>query len=125
MRNGSTRAYEVIADRIISALDKGEVPWRKPWSLQPGKRPQSVGGRAYIGINAVVLGLSGYSDPRWLTYRKAIQLGGHVRQGKKSTPVVLWKPVERESEDDAGKIETKTFWLLRCTRCSMSSSATT
>ena len=96
MGNGNTKAYEVIADRIISVLDKGEVPWRKPWSLQPGMKPQSVNGRAYTGINALVLGLSGYSDPRWLTYRKAVEMGGHVRRGERSTPVVLWKPVERE-----------------------------
>lgn len=24
-------AYDVIADRIIEMLDKGVVPWRKPW----------------------------------------------------------------------------------------------
>lgn len=59
MRNSSTRAYEVIADRIISALHKGEVPWRKPWSLKPGMRPRSVSGRPYTGINAMILGLFG------------------------------------------------------------------
>lgn len=112
MRNSSRKAYEVIADRIISALNKGEVPWRKPWSLKPGMKPQSVSGRAYTGINVVILALSGYSDPRWLTYRKALELGGHVKKGEKSTPVVLWKPVEREVDND--DIETQTFWLLRC-----------
>ena len=56
MANRNTKAYDIIADRIISALDKGEVPWRKPWSLQPGMKPQSVAGRPYHGINAVVLG---------------------------------------------------------------------
>jgi antirestriction protein ArdC len=113
MSNRNTKAYDVIADRIIEALDKGQVPWRKPWSLKPGMHPQSLTGRPYWGINALVLGLSPYSDPRWLTYRKAIKLGGHVRRGQKSTPVVLWKPFEREVESDDGKTEVKTYWLLR------------
>ena len=113
MTNTNTKAYEVIADRIIEALDQGQVPWRKPWSLKPGMHPQSLTGRPYRGINALVLGLSPFADPRWLTYRKAVELGGHVRRGQKSTPVVLWKPFEREVENDDGKTEVKTFWLLR------------
>ncbi len=113
MGNRNIRAYEVIADRIISALDKGEVPWRKPWSLKPGMHPQSLTGRRYRGINGLMLGLAPYSDPRWLTYRKANETGGHVRRGQKATPVVLWKPLEREVKNDDGEKETKTFWLLR------------
>ena len=113
MRNASTKAYEVIADRIIFALDKGEGPWRKPWSLPAGMRPQNGAGRPYSGINAIVLGLSGYSDPRWLTYRKATELGGHVRKGEKATPIVFWKGYEREVQSDDGDTEVKTFWLLR------------
>jgi len=113
MSNGNTKAYDVIADRILASLDRGEVPWRKPWGLKPGIMPQSVTGHEYSGINALVLGLSGYGDPRWLTFRKANELGGHVRKGEKSTPVVLWKPLQRETEDDSGEKITKTFWLLR------------
>ena len=89
------KPYAVITSRILEALERGVVPWRKPWSLPAGMRPRSVTGHAYKGVNAVLLGLSGYSDPRWLTYRKALELNGHVRKGEKSTPVALWKPVER------------------------------
>jgi antirestriction protein ArdC len=109
-----SRAYDVVTDRIIAALDSGVVPWRKPWSLAPGQRPHNVTSkRTYTGINALVLGLAGYTDPRWITYRKAVELGGHVRRGQKSTPVVLWKPFEREVENDDGGTEVKTYWLLR------------
>jgi len=105
----NSKAYEVITARILEALDKGEVPWRKPWSLPKGIRPQSVSGHAYRGINTLLLGLSGYADPRWLTFRKAKELGGNVKKGQKATPVVLWKPITKESEEG----EDKTFWLLR------------
>ncbi len=42
-----------------------------------------------------------------------MELGGHVRKTEKSTPVVLWKPIEREVETD-GDRETRVFWLPRC-----------
>ena len=103
------KPYAVITTRILDALESGDVPWRKPWSLPAGMRPQSVTGHAYRGINALVLGLSGYTDPRWLTYRKALELDGHVRRGEKSMPVALWKPIERQDDDG----ETKVYWLFR------------
>lgn len=105
----NSKAYEVITARILEALDEGIVPWRKPWSLPVGLKPQSITGHTYRGINAIVLGLSEYSDPRWLTYRKARESGGNVRRGEKATPVVLWKPVTRESDEG----EDRTFWLLK------------
>ena len=36
-----------------------------------------------------------------------------MRRGEKSTPVVLWRPIEREVKNDEGEKETKVFWLLR------------
>jgi antirestriction protein ArdC len=32
-----------------------------------------------------------YESPFWLTFRQALQLGGSVRKGEKSCPVVFWK----------------------------------
>ena len=51
------KAYEIITARIIEALDKGVVPWRKPWSLPAGVRPRNISGRPYSGINAMMLGM--------------------------------------------------------------------
>ena len=96
-------AYHVITDRILASLDKGDIPWRKPWTTS---RPTNLDSRPYHGINAIVLGMSGYCDPRWLTYRKAASLGGHVRKGENSTPIVFWKNIEKKDEDES-------FWLLR------------
>ncbi len=106
-------AYDIITDRIIAALDAGIVPWRKPWTLSPGTRPQSIVGRAYSGINALVLGLSGYTDPRWLTFKKAGDLGGNVIKGEKGTPIVFWKKMSRVDENEAGEKVIKPFMMLR------------
>lgn len=113
MSNASTKAYEVIADRIIGSLDNGDVPWRKPWSLPKGMKPQSITGHTYTGINSLLLGLSGYADPRWLTYKKAVELGGNVRRGEKSTPIVFWKQFKVENENANGEVVEKNIPLLR------------
>ena len=51
-----------------------------------------------------------YRSPYWLTYKQAQRLGGHVRRGEHSCPVVFWKWIERE-EKDTGEIES--FPVLR------------
>jgi len=114
MGNSNTRAYDVIADRILDLLDKGEVPWRKPWSLQPGMRPQNaVSKRPYSGINSMMLGLSGYGDTRWLTFRGAQQLGGNVRKGEKATPITFWKQFKVKDKDENGETVEKIIPLLK------------
>jgi antirestriction protein ArdC len=87
--------YEKVTARIIAALEAGTVPWRKGWT----NAPRSVHGHKYRGINALILGLSGYASPVWITYQQARKEGGYVRQGEKGTPVILWKRTERRMKD--------------------------
>lgn len=101
--------YEVITDRIVRMLDEGTVPWRKPW--RAADMPRSVRGRAYRGINLWLLLHRGYSDPRWLTFKQAQQLGGRVRPHQKGTPVVLWKPLMVPDPNDSTR--QKKVLLLR------------
>lgn len=100
-------AYEVVTQRIISTLESGVVPWRKPWSTHA---PQNaVSRRPYRGINVFLLACSPYEDHRWLTFNQAKESGGSVRRGEKSTPVVLWKWLSHEDEA-TGKTE-EVPWL--------------
>ena len=89
MSNGNTKVYEQVADYIINQLENGVVPWRKPWTLPPGMFPQNLEGKAYRGINSIVLGMTSYQDPRWLTFRKAKELGGNVRKGEHGMKIVF------------------------------------
>lgn len=95
-------AYAAVTDPIIAALDRGTVPWRRPWRTH-GLR-NAVTERPYRGINLLLLGLTalehGFDDPRWLTYRQADVNGGHVRRGEQGTQVVLWKWIAREADDE-------------------------
>jgi len=100
-----THPYELVTQVILDALHEGSVPWRQTWATTG--LPQGVAGHRYRGINALVTQVvawrSGYEDPRWITFKRAKELGAHVRKGEKSTPVIYWgwtmgKRGEGESE---------------------------
>lgn len=101
------KVYDIVTDKILEALDRGAVPWHKPWSA--GIPRNAVTNRPYHGINTVLLGMSPYPDQRWLTYKQATQLGGNVRKGERSTLVVFWKQLQVDDDGEA----TKTIPLLR------------
>ena len=111
------KVYAVINDRIMALLDKGVVPWRRPWRSVTGNSTDPVNsqGRAYRGLNRLVLGavamLEGYSSPVWMTYRQANQLGGKVKTGEKGTAVIFWKQLEVDDADS--KTGKKTIPMLR------------
>jgi antirestriction protein ArdC len=94
--------YSIITERIVSQLEAGTVPWRKPWKAQNGGNPANFGSRkVYRGINWFLLSFSPYSCPFWLTYKQAAELKGNVRKGEKGTPVVFWNWVDSKTEKDA------------------------
>ncbi len=92
--------YDVITDRIVAQLEAGTVPWRKPWNGQAGMPKNLVSGKEYRGINVFLLHCLGYESPYFLTFRQAKKLGGHVRKGEKGCPVVFWKWLDRETDDE-------------------------
>lgn len=95
--------YAQINDRIVAELERGTVPWKRPWHLDAGLPTSAVTNRPYRGINLLLLSLSPFADYRWLTYRQALSMGGHVRRGARATEVVFWKPSEVVEEDGDAK----------------------
>jgi antirestriction protein ArdC len=104
-----SNVYEVITSRIIKQLESGTAPWRKPWKVsgKSGVPRNLITNREYRGINVWILLSSGYASQCWLTYRQALELGGHIRQGEVGLPVVYWKFGTREIEDGDETIERK------------------
>lgn len=81
--------YQTVTDRILKQLDAGVIPWRRTWST--GIPKSLTSGKEYRGVNILVLGCTEFTSRYWVTYREALRLGGHVRQGEKAAPVVYWK----------------------------------
>ncbi|WP_086467033.1 ArdC family protein [Oceanibaculum nanhaiense] len=98
-RSGRDRAslYQEITDKFIAELEAGRVPWVQPWGTTAAKASLAMPKNAatshcYSGINVLILWRAvverGFSGQRWLTFRQALGLGGHVRKGETGTTVV-------------------------------------
>jgi len=96
--------YEIVTDRIVALLEKGVVPWQKSWNSNQQAPQNLVSRKPYRGINVLLLGSMGYNSPFWLTYNQAQALGGHIKKGEKSCPVVFWRWLEIEKKS-TGKTE--------------------
>lgn len=105
-------AYQVVADAILSALEEGVVPWRKPWrSTVPGGHFNASSAKPYRGINQMLLDVAawagGYESPAWVTFRQAKFLGASVRKGERGHRIVFWKRAFPKGEIAAAKREDR------------------
>ena len=91
-----SKVYEIVTEQILEQLEQGVVPWSRPWKVD-GLAPANLAtGRAYRGINVLLLGFRAGSTPWWLTFRQAKVLGGRILRGAKSAPVVFWRWTEKK-----------------------------
>lgn len=105
------KVYEIITDRIVKELERGVIPWRKPWAGSP--KINFVSRKAYRGINVFLLDRPG----EYLTWKQIQTLGGRVKKGANSYLVTFYKLLEKTEEtmSSEGKTEevTKQIPLLR------------
>jgi len=109
--------YQTITDRIIESLENGVAPWVKPWASCGAPR-NAVTGREYSGINMILLAMSPFANPLWLTYNQARAVNATVRKGEHGTQVVFFKPFKITDKNDAESTapqgdNEKTIPLLR------------
>jgi antirestriction protein ArdC len=101
--------YQTITDKIVEQLEQGTHPWHQPWSAAhlDGRvaLPLRHNGTPYRGVNVIALWLEGlakgYSAPRWMTFKQAIDLGGCVRKGEKGSLTVYADTITRVEADAA------------------------
>lgn len=91
--------YDLVTNQIISLMEKGEIPWRKPWKSN-GKHNNGGAinwntGRSYRGINQLLLGWSG----EWATFKQITDAGGKVKKGEKSQVVFFYTTWEKENSE--------------------------
>src|SRR5690242_6354956 len=103
--------YEIITQQILAELERGEVPWRKPWRTLPPAN--LISKKPYRGINVFLLASQGYGSQYWLTFNQAKQLGGNVRRGEHGTKIVFWKFDTFETETADGETEERKSAMLR------------
>jgi len=89
--------YQMVTDRIIEQLEKGVIPWRKPWRGNPAMN--YVTRKPYRGVNPMILPHSG----EYLSFLQVKELGGRVKKGEKGSIVVFFKPLEVEDNQTGEK----------------------
>lgn len=94
---------DIITEQIITRLEEGNIPWRKPWNGEANAPRNLITGKPYRGINAFLLACTGFSSPYYLTFKQVQDKGGQVKEGARSFPVVFWSSVnveDRETGDE-------------------------
>src|SRR3546814_121346 len=110
--NKSPKALHVqVAEKLIEQLKGGTAPWQKPWNAEGVPVFQlpynALTGNRYKGINSLALMMSGYRDPRWVTYRQASASGWQVKKGEKGSMIQYVKLTDvRTKRDDKGRAVT-------------------
>lgn len=113
--------YSRITDQIVAALEQGVKPWTQPWNAThaagPVSRPLRHNGQPYAGINVLTLWASSmerqFAAPIWMTFKQAIELGGHVRKGEKGSPVVYADKMVKTEQDSQGQDEERVIPFLK------------
>ena len=98
----SQKIYEMVTDRIIKELEKGVVPWRRPWVVNAAVNWTTQ--KPYRGINTLLLPPGEYA-----TFKQISEAGGKVKKGEHGHIVVFWRWIEKEDEEETGKMKKIPF----------------
>ena len=104
--------YEMVTDRIIAELEKGNIPWRwqKPWTGVRSGAYNRITKKPYSIINQILLKYSG----EYATFKQWSELGGHIKKGEKSEIVVFWKIYQKEeTNEETGEKEVRKIPVLK------------
>lgn len=105
----AANVYQIVTDRIIAELEKGNIPWRKPWTgIRSGAYSHSTG-RPYSILNQFMLPKPG----EYITWTQIQAEGGRVRKGEKSSIVVFWKVYTKTEKNDKGEDVERNIPVLR------------
>ena len=108
--------YQQITDRIIAELEKGTVPWHKPWSCSSGAISRATG-KPYSVLNQLLLPQAG----EYCTYKQAIEEGHPVKKGEKASMVYFFKFIDAEDKETGEKKQIpllKYYSVFHISQCS-------
>lgn len=101
-KKAPVKIEKIITDKIIAKLKEGVVPWKKPWTGGGafGETFNLVSKKPYRGINAIMTALGDWESPYFVTHKQAKEKNAVIRKGEKGTPIVFWKKVSIETDEE-------------------------
>ena len=105
----AANVYQMVTERIIAELEKGSIPWEKPWTGVRSGAYNRVSKKAYSLLNQMLLKHTG----EYATFKQWSELGGKIKKGEKSEIIVFWKITEIEEENEDNEKVKKNIAILR------------
>lgn len=123
----SQQLRESVNAKLIEAVSKNILPWRRPWSGggNSGRHRNFATNRAYSGVNPLLLEMHclkhGLESNRWATYRQWESIGCQVKKRPADVPAGQWgcnvvfcKPVKKTVENkETGEQDESRYFMLR------------
>lgn len=93
---------EIVTRKIIEGLEKGELPWHKPW--KDGYAVNHKTGKAYRGLNQLTLTYTAMAEGfvnRWVSMGIIRDNGWRIGKGQSPTYIAFfkWIPVDKSDPD--------------------------
>jgi antirestriction protein ArdC len=118
------KIYEEVTKNIIINMEKGVLPWQRPWSINSGMPMNLHSGRHYRSANILSLwnaaNTHGFESDLWLTQHQAeAKLGGSILKNEKGTIIFCWRPVPiKGSTKKSSRVITKFFTVFNVSQVS-------
>lgn len=74
---------ENIAEKFLKAMENGTAAWLRPWKSSSFTLRNGITGHEYQGLNALILSMTPYKDPRYCTFKQAKQNNWMIRKGSR------------------------------------------
>ena len=114
----STSVNEIVTNRIIEELEKGNIPWQRPWSTTGRYAMSHSTQKPYSLINQMLL-----RSGEYLTFEECKREGGKVKKGEKGNFVVSWAKIKKVETDEEGNERTtiiprrKYYYVFEVSQC--------
>ena len=110
----NNKVIDRLTETIFSSLEKGVIPWKKPWN---STFPRRITGQDYKGFNILNLMVEtmdkGYKSPYWASYKHITEtLKGNL-EGQHGFPIVYWKILKYENFNNTGEVTSKSVPYMR------------
>lgn len=110
------KLYEEITNAIIEQLEKGVIPWKKPWT-GTGDVISHETGKPYSLLNQLLK-----RPGEYITFLQCQKEGGRIKKGEKASHVYFWKMMVKPVLDEDGqpmlnadgKPAMKSIPILKC-----------
>lgn len=106
----NNKVFEIVNQQIFKKLEEGIIPWKMPWYKNSKPACNYISKKPYRGINSIILNMQGFRYQYFLTFNQVKKLGGCIKKGEHSLPVIFWKYIEKSDESCD---EKKVLPLLR------------